>query len=748
MNLYGTLKEINWGGKKGKIMDLLKQKLFFKLKTRGAVPPSDDKESKEYKKWRNEQKTPISSWTDENNRFTYSELANHPNVGMAIPKGYILIDIDDKDQANKIHKAILSSHLKCMVSNTGKGKHFLFKDPKGKKRGKQSNGDMALVGIKIDSRVPSYGDSQGGYVVVKFYPDIEATGHPHGERFTTMLDLKELDDLPFWLEPITKQYSDRAREVVATEWKEGNRDDSLRTWTTILWNTDISKRKELDLVIGLINDYIMDSPVLTSRDFNNKVEGWVKWASENKIDRTFEIGKEDQEYEAFGLIDGKSAIDYINLSEHITALYGIAFYDGNWWMKRKNPWYDKVVDEDIYHKFIEEAGNVALKADEKKFFNALKVKSKRHSTDDTDTLINFKNGRYDIKEEKLYAYTNSEFLTFGIDVDFKEDAKCDAVDNALHDWTQGNQDEVDALMEFTGSIMYSKNSGHEKGLILYGPNAKNGKSTFLEMMTNLFSREYISAMNFRSLESQFGAYSLIGKKLISIPELEDTYIESSPKFKSIITGDPINIEGKNIRHELTWYPILRFIGATNRFPRFNDQTNGIWRRLIIIPFDFQPTKKQEAAFKKKNIMNEEARERLALLAVKGLVNYLNRKGFTIPARSKEIEEKMKIISNPVHAWSLDDHATHSETMKFNDSLSENFTAFKIWCGSNNYKALGKLKFREELLRVRPDLDWKRDNPKAAIKLIKIKSKEEKDKDEEKAEEIFGKENIQTVLDVL
>ncbi|MFV0556916.1 MAG: DUF5906 domain-containing protein [Lactovum sp.] len=106
-------------------------------------------------------------------------------------------------------------------------------------------------------------------------------------------------------------------------------------------------------------------------------------------------------------------------------------------------------------------------------------------------------------------------------------------------------------MEFTGSIMYSKNSGFEKGLILYGPNAKNGKSTFLEMMTNLFSREYISAMNFKSLESQFGAYSLIGKKLISIPELEDTYIESSPKFKSIITGDPINIEGKNISHELT-----------------------------------------------------------------------------------------------------------------------------------------------------------------------------------------------------
>ncbi|MFV0556917.1 MAG: hypothetical protein ACK5LM_07455 [Lactovum sp.] len=48
-------------------------------------------------------------------------------------------------------------------------------------------------------------------------------------------------------------------------------------------------------------------------------------------------------------------------------------------------------------------------------------------------------------------------------------------------------------------------------------------------------------------------------------------------------------------------------------------------------------------------MNEEAKERLALLAIQGLVRYLTNKTFTIPVRSKEIEDRMKIISNPVHA---------------------------------------------------------------------------------------------------
>ncbi|MFV0556915.1 MAG: hypothetical protein ACK5LM_07445 [Lactovum sp.] len=82
---------------------------------------------------------------------------------------------------------------------------------------------------------------------------------------------------------------------------------------------------------------------------------------------------------------------------------------------------------------MEEAGNSALKADEKKFFNALKVHSKRHKTDDKNSLINFRNGRYDIKQQTLYSYDGNEFLTFGIDIDYKLDARCDAVDKALQD---------------------------------------------------------------------------------------------------------------------------------------------------------------------------------------------------------------------------------------------------------------------------------------------------------------------------
>lgn len=70
---------------------------------------------------------------------------------------------------------------------------------------------------------------------------------------------------------------------------------------------------------------------------------------------------------------------------------------------------------------------------------------------------------------------------------------------------------------------------------------------------------------------------------------------------------------------------------------------------MIIPFNFVPTREQEKAFKKKDILCEEGRERLAYLAVQGLIRYLGNKKFTDPARSAESKERMQILSNPVHA---------------------------------------------------------------------------------------------------
>lgn len=702
-------------------MNLLQQRIFFKL-----VPPQGEMptDTNDYKDWRNKQKHPLGKWKDDA-KFTYAELESHPNVGMIIPEGYIVIDVDDKEQSEKIDKAINSLNLKCIKSQTGKGKHFIFKDPLNGNR-TQSNGAITKIGVKIDSRV-----ANKGYVAVKFLPDAEVIGTPDGNRFTTLIDLEQIDDLPHWLEPIKMQSSDKAQTICKNRWLEGNRDNDMMVWTNIIWNTDTDKKKEIYEIFGIINGFLMDKPLFTGdAEAKKKINGWLTHVENVKENTLIEIGDEEQEAAGFGLLEGKKDIDYVSLSQHIIALMKIAYYQGTYWIKKEDkPWYEKINDEEIFQKVVTHFGNVALKADDKKFFVALKTYSmKTEKGEDDYNLINFKNGRYDIKEGTLKPYDGSEFITFGIDVDYNPHTTPNQIDKALSEWTQGHQDEIDTLMEFVGSVMYGKND-FSRGIILYGPTANNGKSTFMEMMTSLFKQEYITSMNFSQLESRFGAFDLIGKRLIQIPELEDTYIERSAVFKQVVgSTDYIEVEGKNIRNKVRFLPNVKFIGATNRFPRFGDQTNGLWRRLIVIPFNFSPTKEQMKEFDKSALMNQEAKERLVFLAIEGLKRYLGKRRFTIPERSEQLEKRMQTIADGVRAHREDGDAPPYEGFETNLKLSELYQRYTNWCKQNGYKALGRNNYRKHIEDIYEDLFWEQSPGQPAYLRKKTKAIEQEQKE--------------------
>lgn len=676
-------------------MDLLKKEIFFKLKEPNGERPSGEEE---FKKWRNEQKKPIGKWKEQGS--TYAELQNSSNVGMKIPEGYIVIDIDDKEQAEQVNRLINYKNIKCIKSNTGKGKHFIFKDPLNGNRA-QSTDAISQLGIEIDSRVAGK-----GYIAVKFLPDADLLGKPDGERFVELIDLDQIDMLPHWLEPIKMQSSEKAKAIVNSRWLEGTRDNNLMVWTNIIWNTDTDKKKELYEIIENINSFIMDKPLFTNpKQAKEKINGWLEYVDNAKQNMVVNFGDENQELAAFGLVEKNSDIDYVKLAKHLVELFNIAFYNGVWWMKNDKPWYEKTTDEDIHMKFISHSGNEALKAKPDKLFLALKTFSiKKEEAIDPD-FINFRNGKLNWREGRLYNYDGDEFITFGIDVKYETNTKPNKVDEALRQWTQNHNDEKNVLMEFVGSVMYPKND-FSKGIILYGPSAENGKSTFLEMMTNLFDNEYITSMNLSQLESRFGAFDLIGKRLMQISELEDTYIEKSPVFKQVVgSTDYIEVEGKNIRNKVRFLPIVKFIGATNRFPRFGDQTNGIWRRLVVVPFNFKPSAEEKHNFDKKALFTEEAKERLVFLAIEGLRRYMTNRRFTMPERSKGLEEEMKTISDSVRAHRYDDSAEEQEAFDVNQKLSDVYYKYRIWCMSNGYKPLGRNNYKKHVKDIFEDLTW-------------------------------------------
>src|SRR6185295_924796 len=92
------------------------------------------------------------------------------------------------------------------------------------------------------------------------------------------------------------------------------------------------------------------------------------------------------------------------------------------------------------------------------------------------------------------------------------------------------------------------------------------------------------------------------------------------------------------------YPTARLIMATNHEPRFKDRSRGIWRRMMIVPFNVAiPSDRQDPQLTTKlktelpGIFN---------WAIEGLREFRRVGRFTIPAICQSALEQLRSDSNP------------------------------------------------------------------------------------------------------
>lgn len=118
-----------------------------------------------------------------------------PNYARVVPEGCIFIDFDDKAEADEMYDIILRAKLKCLILETVKGYHFLFRAP-DTFASKQVTKAVNWFGYHFDSK-------GAGAVQI-----IRVCGMTREERMSWKLDeliapskinIEELDILPYWL---------------------------------------------------------------------------------------------------------------------------------------------------------------------------------------------------------------------------------------------------------------------------------------------------------------------------------------------------------------------------------------------------------------------------------------------------------------------------------------------------------------------------------------------------------------------
>ena len=130
-------------------------------------------------------------------KLTYDEVMDSekfPNYARVVPEDCMFIDFDNSEEAEEMYDIIIRSKLKCLILETTKGYHFLFRKPDFYK--KEMTGATNWFGYKFDTKGP-------GSVQIIRVCGMERTERASWEISEIIsprsLNIDTLDVLPYWL---------------------------------------------------------------------------------------------------------------------------------------------------------------------------------------------------------------------------------------------------------------------------------------------------------------------------------------------------------------------------------------------------------------------------------------------------------------------------------------------------------------------------------------------------------------------
>jgi len=143
-----------------------------------------------------------------------------------------------------------------------------------------------------------------------------------------------------------------------------------------------------------------------------------------------------------------------------------------------------------------------------------------------------------------------------------------------------------ALQQMAG-LLISDTTAYEAFWQLYG-SGQNGKTVLLDVLTALVGPHNVSSVTLPGLIERFQSWPLAESKINICGELptdvgRGQFHAIEGAFKDVVSGGMIEVEKKGA-DKFTAKCRARFVMATNSLPTFIDRSDGIWRRLRIIPF--------------------------------------------------------------------------------------------------------------------------------------------------------------------
>lgn len=527
-------------------------------------------------------------------------LSQYPdcNIGIATGEvsGIFVVDLDPKNGGDQSWEFLLDENAvpnTVSVKTGSGGTHLYFVYPKGKDIRNSSN----KIGKGIDIR------GNGGQVVSP------GSIHPNGTTYEWINSpaTTKVANAPKWLLDLITDEDVNEFTTLGNRLEKGSRNNSIYHVSLALARQGVDKSFAVSTVMK-----------------------WLKDQGQDDIDISEVTKTIDSAFEAADAkpVDVSERSDTMN-AEILVNTYGedLIFIPGmNWFHWNGKVWepdLDGAITSQLFiacmKAFQEDAASRIVSAKSKtamreagalanwavRSLSATAIKAAvdlastfaqvRRTADEVDSvetlwLLNCNNGTIDLRTGELRKHNKKDLITKMVPIDYDPTKTAPFWESTLSLIFDGKQDLIDYMQRALG---YSITGSQDERcfFICWGEAGANGKSTVLETIQDILGPGYSQMSDMVVITSSTtdnrvssSLAKLQGSRFVSMNEAEENQRLSEALIKQLTGGDTVQACYK-YKNPFEYRPVFKLWVRTNERPVIRSQTNAIWDRVKLIPFE-------------------------------------------------------------------------------------------------------------------------------------------------------------------
>lgn len=594
---------------------------------------------KSYLHWKPDQDNPKSGKSV--NDSSFEEAAKHSCFGAVLNDDFIDISFDTEELSDIFWKMAEGNNWNCLIlENTGNRHiHSFWKKPES---WKQSDGKDKTLAVGLIADIHS-----GKTRII-----LRVNGN---DRFPPSFEPDEIQEVPFELFPVDS-------DISLYDLGEGDgRNQALFRSILVLQSQVSSDVETIRRILTNTNNYLFREPLS-----DDELQTVLR---EGAFQKPVFFKRNAFLHDVFG--------DFLIRKYHLFSTNAdqkklLMYQDGTYTESRKA----------IERAMIQEIHSLK-DSQRRETMKYLEIAAPFKALAESN-FIAFRNGIFDLKEDKLLPFDPEIRIPCKILWDYNPNAYDETCDNFLNRITC-NDPEIRKTVEESIGYSFFRSCDLNSAFFLLGK-GKNGKTTFLKVLIALLGEQNVSTMDLGKLsDNRFATANLFGKLANIGDDISDKAISDSSLFKKVTSGSRIDAERKG-ENQFEFNPTASLFFSVNSMPKIHDPQGAALSRIVPIPFEARFTEESPVydPFIVKKLVFQPSMEYLIKIGIEGLKRAIANNGFTKGKKSRGTLKEYELENDPVKGFVNYWNETDEDYLT-REAIKVIFTAFKLYCTENGYR---------------------------------------------------------------